>query len=119
MSVMGFKLVSNKHVHTHTVEERKYKLMILIIKTATGLTEGELKTKRRRPGELTQSLLTRGLRPRTVSKPSRSLQGGCGPLVPQYATSTGTQPVCSEWKHSEEPAQRHRYRLEGRRKQET
>ncbi len=51
------------------------------IKKATSLTEGELKTKRRRPGELTQSILTGGLRPRTVSKPSRSLQGGCGPLV--------------------------------------
>lgn len=39
-------------------------------------------------------------------------------MVPWYATTTGTQPVCSEWKHSEEPAQRRCYRLEGRRKQE-
>lgn len=44
-------------------------------------TEEDLKTKKRRQGELTQSLLTREQRPRTVSKPSWSLQGSCGPLV--------------------------------------
>lgn len=44
-------------------------------------TEEGLKTKKRRQGELTQSLLTREQRPRTVSKPSWSLQGSCGPLV--------------------------------------
>lgn len=55
--------------------------MILSIKRATRVTEAE--TKRSRPGELTQPLLTGGLRPRTVSKPSRSLRGGCGPLVPR------------------------------------
>lgn len=44
-------------------------------------TEEDLKTKKRRQGELTQSLFTREQRPRTVSKPSWSLQGSCGPLV--------------------------------------
>lgn len=47
-----------------------------------------------------------GLRPRTVSKASRSLQGGCGPPVRH---SPGTQPVSSQWKSSEEPAQRRRW----------
>lgn len=37
-------------------------------------------------------------------------------MVPWYATTTGTLPVSSEWKYTEEPAQRHRYRLEGGRK---
>lgn len=69
VSVMGFKLVSNEHVHTHkphtytkpkhththTVKERKCEVVILNtrsrgIKRATSLTEGELETKRRRPG---------------------------------------------------------------------
>ena len=37
-------------------------------------------------------------------------------MVPWYTTTSGTKPVCSEWKHSEESAQRRCYRLEGRRK---
>lgn len=73
------------------------------IKRATGLTEGELETERRRPGELTRSLVTGGLRPRTVSKPRRSLQGGCGPPVPLATPQLllARRPAAQEWKHSE------------------
>ena len=90
VNVRGFELVSNKHVHTHphpptpthTQNERgSMRWWYRELKRATSETEGDLETKRRRQGELTQAVLTGGLRPRTVSKPCRSLQGGCGPLV--------------------------------------
>lgn len=42
--------------------------------------------------ELTQPVLTGGLRARTVSKPRESLQDGCGPLVRHNYRHTHTQP---------------------------
>lgn len=47
---------------------------------------------RERLGELTQCVLTGELRPRTVSKPSRSLQGGCAPPVRHNYWHTACQP---------------------------
>lgn len=45
--------------------------------------------------ELTQPVLTGGLRARTVSKPSESLQDGCGPLVRHNYRHTHTA-VCAQ-----------------------
>lgn len=53
---------------------------------------GRQKRKTRRLGELTQPLLTGEPRPRTVSKPSGSLQGSCGPLVHHNCWHTACQP---------------------------
>lgn len=70
--IMGWmNVIALKHRLTHYIEQRQWKRQ----------TEGDLKTKKRRLGELTQSLLTGEPRPRTVSKPSWSLQGSCDPLV--------------------------------------
>lgn len=71
------------HSNTETAEENEYEVMMLNkrdreTKTATSMTGvgGGW-----RQGELTQSILTRELRPRTVSKSSRGLQGDYGPPV--------------------------------------
>lgn len=64
-------VIALKHRLSHYAVRRQWKRQ----------TEGDLKTKKRRLGELTQCLLTGEPRPRTVSKPSWSLQGSCDPLV--------------------------------------
>lgn len=52
--------------------------------TATSVTvqhRGGDEDKEKEAGRINAVYSHRGLRPRTVSKPRRSLQGGCGPLV--------------------------------------
>lgn len=76
MNIVGLwdgwmNVIALKHRLSHYTEQRQWKRQ----------TEGDLKTKKRRLGELTQSLLMGEPRPRTVSKPSWSLQGSCDPLV--------------------------------------
>lgn len=53
--------------------------------------EATLKARTRLLGELTQPLLAGEPRPRTVSKPSGSLQGSCGPLVDHNYWHTACQ----------------------------